>query len=100
VKVEEKEEEDPDVHFKRKRKGGPHRKRVVKKFRRHTPAIVESESAVVAPPSVPRLIFKSVYFIPHLHIYLILNSANNTSLVCCPSHEMKKKTQDHYLIGD
>ena len=32
VKVEEVEEEDPDVHFKRKREGGSRRKRVVKKL--------------------------------------------------------------------
>jgi len=48
VKVEE---EDPDVHFKRKRQGVSRRKRVVKKPRRHTPtAIAESKSATVAPP--------------------------------------------------
>ena len=34
VDVEEVEEEDPDVHFKRKREGGSRRKRVVKKPRR------------------------------------------------------------------
>ena len=39
VKVEEEEEEDLDVHFKRKRKGGPQRKRVVKKPHHHTPII-------------------------------------------------------------
>ena len=47
----EVEEEDPDVYFKRKRKGGPCRKRVVKKPRRHTPVIAESKSAAIAPPS-------------------------------------------------
>jgi len=52
VEVEEVEEEDPDVHFKRKRQGGSRRKRVVKKPRRYTPAvIVEGESAVVPPPA-------------------------------------------------
>ena len=40
VKVEEVEEEDPDVHFKRKRQGGSRRKRVVKKSRRYTPTII------------------------------------------------------------
>ena len=53
VKVEE---EDPDVHFKRKRKGVPRRKSVVKKPRRHTVIIAESESAAVAPPSAPLVI--------------------------------------------
>ena len=56
VEVEEEEKEDPDVHFKRKQKGGPRRKRVVKKPCRHTPAIAESKSAAVAPPSVPLVI--------------------------------------------
>jgi len=40
VEVEEVEEEDPDVHFKRKRQGGSRRKRVVKKPRRYTPTII------------------------------------------------------------
>jgi len=54
VEVEEVEEEDPDVHFKRKRQGGSRRKRVVKKPRRYTPTIItEGESAVV--PSPPAL---------------------------------------------
>ena len=44
----EVEEEDPDVHFKRKRKGEPYKKRVVKKPRRHTHIITESESTMVA----------------------------------------------------
>ena len=47
------EEEDPDVHFKRKRKGEPRRKRAVKKLRRHISVITESESAAVAPPPAP-----------------------------------------------
>jgi len=50
VKVEE---EDPDVHFKRKRKGGPRRKRIVKKSCRQTPIIAESESAAVASSFCP-----------------------------------------------
>ena len=33
VEVEEVEEEDPDVHFKRKRQGGSRRKSVVKSSR-------------------------------------------------------------------
>jgi len=57
VKVEEVEEEDPDVHFKWKRQGGSHRKRVVKKSCRYTSTVIaESESAVVPPPSVPLVI--------------------------------------------
>ena len=51
VEVEEVEEEDPDVHFKRKRQGGSRRKRVVKKSRRYTPTIIaEGELAAVSPP--------------------------------------------------
>ena len=38
--VEEVEEEDPDVHFKRKREGGSRRKQLVKKPRRHAPTVV------------------------------------------------------------
>ena len=54
VEVEEVEEEDPDVHFKRKRQGGSRRKRVVKKPRRYTPTVIaEGESAAVPPP-LPR----------------------------------------------
>ena len=37
VDVEEVEEEDADIHFKRKREGGSRRKRVVKRPRRYTP---------------------------------------------------------------
>ena len=45
------EEEDLDVHFKRKRQGGSRKKRVVKKPRRYTPTIIsEGESAAVPPP--------------------------------------------------
>ena len=52
VAVEEVEEEDRDVHFKRKRQGGSHRKRVVKKPHRYTPTIIaEGESATVPPPA-------------------------------------------------
>ena len=40
VEVEEVEEEDPDVHFKRKRQGGSRRKRVVKKPRHYTPTVI------------------------------------------------------------
>ena len=50
VEVEEVEE-DPDVHFKRKRQGGSCRKRVVKNPRRYTLTIItEGESAAVPPP--------------------------------------------------
>ena len=50
---EEEEEENPNVHFKQKRKSKPRRKRVVKKPRRHTPVIAESESvAIVSPPAL------------------------------------------------
>ena len=51
VEVEEVEEEDPDVHFKRKRQGVSRRKRVVKKPRHYTPTVIaEGESAAVPPP--------------------------------------------------
>jgi len=44
----------------------------------------EVEDAEVEPSQW--LVSKTAYFIPHLHIYLILNSANNTSLVCFYVH--------------
>ena len=54
VDVEEVEEEDPDVHFKRKREGGSCRKRVVKKPRRYAPTIVaEGELSAAPPPPAP-----------------------------------------------
>ena len=57
VEVEEVEEEDPDVHFKRKWQGGSRGKRVVKKPYRYTPTvIVEGESAAVPPPPAPLII--------------------------------------------
>ena len=57
VEVEEVEEEDSDIHLKRKRQDGSHRKRVVKKRRRYTPTVIaEGESAVVPPPPVPLVI--------------------------------------------
>ena len=40
----EEEEENPDVHFKQKQKGKPHKKRVVKKSHLYTLVIAESES--------------------------------------------------------
>ena len=52
--VEEVEEEDPDVHFKRKREGRSRRKRVVKRPRRYAPTIVaEGELPTAAPPPAP-----------------------------------------------
>ena len=57
VEVEEVEEEDFDVHFKRKRQGGSRRKRIVKKPRRYTPTIIaEGESAAVPPSPAPLVI--------------------------------------------
>ena len=57
VDVKEVEEEDPDVHSKRKRQGGSRRKRVVKKPRRYTPTIIaEGESVAVPPPPAPLVI--------------------------------------------
>jgi len=53
VNVEEVEEEDPNVNFKRKREGRSRRKRVVKKPRRYAPTIItEDESSVVPSPPV------------------------------------------------
>ena len=61
VKVEEVEEEDLDVHFKWKRQGGSHRKRVVKKPRHYTPTVItEGESAAVPPPPASLVIKLSV----------------------------------------
>jgi len=61
VEVEEEEEKGPDVHFERKRKGEPHKKRVVKKPYHHTPTVIaESESAAVTPPLAPLVIKLSV----------------------------------------
>ena len=57
VDVEEVEEEDPNVHFKRKREGGSRRKRVVKRPRRYTPTIIaEGESTMAPPPPTPLVI--------------------------------------------
>ena len=57
VEVEEVEEEDPDVHFKRKRQGGSRRKRVVKKPRRYTLTVIaKGESTAVPPPPTPLVI--------------------------------------------
>ena len=57
VEVEEVEEEDPNVHFKRKRQGGSHRKRVVKKPHRYAPMVIaEGESSAVPPPPAPLVI--------------------------------------------
>ena len=51
VDVEEVEEEDPDVHFKRKREGGSRRKRVVKKPHRYAPTVIaKGKSSAVPPP--------------------------------------------------
>jgi len=50
------EEEDPDVHFKRKREGESRRKRVIKKPRRHTPVVAESESVAISSLPVPLII--------------------------------------------
>ena len=57
VEVEEVEEEDSDVHFKRKRQGGSRRKRVVKKPHRYTFAVIaKGESAAMPPPHAPLVI--------------------------------------------
>ena len=52
VEMEEEEEENLDVYFKRMRKGKPRKKKVMKKPRCHTPVTAESESvAIVSPPA-------------------------------------------------
>ena len=56
VDVEEVEEEDPGVHFKRKREGGSRRKRVVKKPRRYAPTVVAEGELSAAPPPAPLVI--------------------------------------------
>ena len=57
VDVEEVEEEDPDIHFKRKREDGSRRKRVVKRPHRYTLTIfAEGESTVAPPPPAPLVI--------------------------------------------
>jgi len=56
VEVEELEEEDPDVHFKRKRQGGSHRKRVVKKPRRYGPTVIVEGKSSAVPPLDPLII--------------------------------------------
>jgi len=51
------EEEDPDVHFKRKREGRSRRKRIVKKPHRYAPTVIaEGESSAVPPPPAPLVI--------------------------------------------
>ena len=54
------EVENPDVHFKRKRKDEPRRKRVVKKPRRHTLVVAESKSVAIVSPPAPLVIKLSV----------------------------------------
>jgi len=59
--VEKVEEEDPDVHFKRKREGGSRRKRLAKKPRRQVPTIVvEGEPSAAFPPTAPLVVKPSV----------------------------------------
>jgi len=58
VEVEEVEEEDPDVHFKRKRRGGSRRKRVVKKPRCYTPTVIAEGESVAVPPPPALLVVK------------------------------------------
>ena len=52
----EMEEEDPNVHFKRKREGEPRRKRVVKKPRHHTLVVAESKSVTIISHPSPLVI--------------------------------------------
>ena len=55
------EEEDSDVHFKRKREGGSRRKSLVKKPRRQAPTIVvEGYPSAAFPPAAPLVAEPSV----------------------------------------
>ena len=54
--VEEVEEEDSEVHFKRKRGSGSRRKSSAKKPRRQTPTIVVEGEPSAAPPSAAPLV--------------------------------------------
>ena len=56
VEVEEVEEEDPGVHFKRKRQGGSRRKRVEKRPRRYTLTIIAKGESAAVPPLAPLVI--------------------------------------------
>ena len=59
--VEEVEEEDSDVHFKRKLEGRSCRKSLVKKPRRQAPTVViEGEPSAAFPPAVPLVVEPSV----------------------------------------
>jgi len=58
VEVEEVEEEDPDVHFKRKRQGVSRRKRVVKKPRCYIPTVITKGESVAVPSSPAPLVIK------------------------------------------
>ena len=59
--VEEVREEEPDVHFKRKRADGSRRKQLVKKPRRQAPTIVvEGEPSTTFPPAAPLVVNLSI----------------------------------------
>ena len=79
VDMEEVEEEDPDIHFKRKREGGSRRKRVVKRLRRYTPTIIaEGESTVAPPPPAPLVIRLSA---PRQTVDKVVHDLSKTSHV-------------------
>ena len=56
VDVKEVEEEDPDIHFKRKRESGSRRKRVVKKPHRYAPMVIAEGESSAVPPLAPLVI--------------------------------------------
>ena len=59
--MEEVEEEDSDVHFKRKRGSGSRRKSSAKRPRRHAPTIVvEGEPSTALPSAAPLVAEPSV----------------------------------------
>ena len=84
------EEEDSDVHFKRKWEGGSRRKSLVKKPRRQAPTIVvEGEPSAVFPPAAPLVAEPSVAepttgeFAPDLSK---INSVFIICLLCVPNN--------------
>jgi len=58
IDVKEVEEEDADVHFKRKQEGGSRRKRVVKKPHRYVPTVITEGELSTAPPPPASLVIK------------------------------------------
>jgi len=111
IEVEEEEEKDPDIHFQRKQKGEACIKRVVKKPRRHTPVIAESELVAVSPTlsllviklsaqkeatekAAPSLGKISSLLQDFFNIFLYLYAAN--LLICATETEVVGEQRDYY----